>query len=175
MGNNQGLRQRSSFQFEVFKLNLLILGSLTAFAIKLSSEWLNVLLLCPTVSFCLFCFWIHQGLVIRLKGINNKWCLSRSCFWPPWLWQKCPEVLWFRKSIIIIAEIFRKSTITIAILCNFVIFPRAVMEIYYDLESTCNSALGANITETVISINLFCFWASCVFLSSGLYSNISFV
>jgi hypothetical protein len=57
--------QRSAFQFDLFKLNLIANAVLIAFALNKPNEWSRALLACPFISFILFSLWFHHALAIR--------------------------------------------------------------------------------------------------------------
>jgi len=51
------LNQRSGFQFEIIKLNLVANAALMSFAIA-NDSWRCVLIACPFISFILFSLWL---------------------------------------------------------------------------------------------------------------------
>jgi hypothetical protein len=62
------LNQRSGFQFEIIKLNLVANGAIIAFALNKPEDWAQALVACPFISFILFSLWFHHALAIRLAS-----------------------------------------------------------------------------------------------------------
>lgn len=65
------LHQRASFQFSIIRLNLIVTGTIVAFALKPQSEYKHALLMSPIISFALFALWVHHTLVIYFNETKN--------------------------------------------------------------------------------------------------------
>lgn len=104
---SQDLQQRSDYQFSIFKLNLLITGSIIAFAMKPSFEFLHAVLILPIVSFTLFTMWVHHAFVLYFDE-TKRYSLPKSLFWKG-LYQ---------------------ITFSLSILANFVLFPGGAIFLY---------------------------------------------
>lgn len=59
------LSQRSGFQFEIIKLNLIANGTLVSVALSNVGVGTGVTVACPFISFVLFLLWFHHALAIR--------------------------------------------------------------------------------------------------------------
>jgi hypothetical protein len=90
---------RGAQQFDLFRMNLLVSGALTAFALKPPREFEYALLLVPVVSFTLFSLWVHHAFVIRItEGASTR--------------AESP-----------VFECLRRLTFAIAVLANFALIP----------------------------------------------------
>jgi ABC-type Fe3+ transport system permease subunit len=106
------LSQRSGFQFEIIKLNLLANAALIAFAIGQGDRWRCSLIACPAISFTLFLLWFHHAMVIRINhGIEQV--------------SPGPEPQGTRTD-----RLLRIASFTISMLMNFVVIPLVAMCVY---------------------------------------------
>ena len=102
--------QRSGFQFELIKLNLIINGGIVAFSIDSAGAWRHALLACPVVSLTLFSLWFHHALVIMIdEGVSPNSPSAGS-----------PTLL----------QLLRMGSFAISMVANFVVLPIAAIFVY---------------------------------------------
>ncbi len=128
--------QRSGFQFELFKLNLIANGVLISFALNNAHDWSRVLLACPFISFILFALWFHHALAIRLDPVE------------------IPEVPSARGTSF--AQKTRRWSFFVAIVSNFVCVPLIAIMIYQIKSYSWLSVVAVGFL--VLIIIMFSFW-----------------
>lgn len=128
--------QRSGFQFELFKLNLILNGALIAFALNKPDDWSRALLACPFISFILFSLWFHHALAIRLDPVETP---------------QAPGVRRTEPS-----QRIRRWSFLIAMLSNFVVVPLAAVLIYQLKEYSWLSFVAVGLL--VLTVVMFGFW-----------------
>ena len=102
--------QRSKFQWDIYRLNLIAGGAIITFALKLPREFEYSLLILPVLSLLLFLYWVHHGLVIRVQN-------------PDYMPRKLD-----------IPEFLRRFTFGLTILGNFAAFPLLGTALYTKKE-----------------------------------------
>lgn len=127
--------QRSGFQFELFKLNLVVNAALIAFALN-NEAWSRALLACPFISFILFSLWFHHALAIRFDP------------------EEIAEVRHARGSHV--AQIIRRWSFAAAVVTNFVGVPLGAILIY-QIKGYSWLAIFAG-TLLAVTVVMFGFW-----------------
>ena len=132
--------QRSAFQFETIKLNILAHGAVGAFALADDSKWSSALLLLPFLSFSLFSLWLHHAFVILSasggdglsEGINKGWILAFK----------------------------RGGSLSVAILSSFVGLPALSIVLFSSLQDPRSfiAWLVAGAILLLVSFSLYCIW-----------------
>ena len=124
--------QRSSYQWQMYRLNLISGGAIIAFALKSPREFEHALLVVPLFSFVLFLYWVHHAFVIRLQATEYQ---------PP------PLDRW---------EFLRRGSILLTILGNFVGLPLLSMFLY--TKSDYRWLVWLDLVCIALAISLFVIW-----------------
>jgi hypothetical protein len=102
-------RQRSEFQFSLYKLNISAIGGAIAIAIS-EPKWDSILLACPLISATLFLLWFHYGISIA-DGSRDR---TEA--------QETPSRAIKRT---------RRYSFAAALLTNFIVAPLAAVSLYF--------------------------------------------
>jgi len=130
--------QRSQFQFDIFRLNLIANAGLIAFALRDENEWSQALLACPLISLVLFALWFHHGIAIKMDTaeLNVDDCELRA-----------PKP---------ILGALRQVSVSIAVLGNFVVVPLVALSIFRLSQSSWIMPFA--VSTLVITSILYIFW-----------------
>ena len=138
--------QRSEFQFEIIKLNLILNGGIVAFSINNEDAWRHALLACPIVSLILFSLWFHHALVILIdQGVSEN---SPSDYESPSFLQKA-----------------RMWSFAVSMVANFVALPAAAVFVYSFKSVSVISYVS--VATTILTALLFFTWFYLQYIRSG--------
>ena len=142
--------QRSQFQFEIFRLNLIANAGLIAFALNSSEEWTQALLACPLISLVLFSMWFHHGIVIKIETEELNQEQDQRASRP-------------------VLSFLRQLSVSVAVLGNFVLVPMVALSIFQVSKSSWVIPLA--IGTLAMTGVLYLLWFVANYFTKGIHAT----